>query len=74
MIKWKRNYQYFYDLTRQRTGTNNFSPRMFWQTIEIFCTDHNCSYAQHEDVVTCRDEDFIMIMLKYPEAVEKVYD
>lgn len=74
MIKWKRNYQYFYDLTKQRTGNDNFPPSMFWETIEIFCSEHRCLYSLQNNVVTCSDEEFTMIMLTCPEAVEKVYD
>lgn len=74
MIKWKRNYQYFYDLTKQRTGHDNFSSRMFWETIEIFCSKYQCLYSPHGKDVTCSAEDFTMIMLTCPEAVEKVHD
>jgi len=71
MVTWRRNYQYFYNKTRERVGAE-FSSMQYWETIEDFCLEYRCFYSQDGNHSTCNEEDFTVLMLKCPEAVEHV--
>lgn len=74
MIKWKRNYTYFYELAIATSNWNDFSQQRYWDVIDNFAVENRCYLSPDGTIMTCNDEDFVIIMLKFPEAVEKVYD
>ena len=72
MIKFSLRFRFVhhYLLNSKLSAGNPLSRESMVAAINHFCVAHNCISLQHNTFdAQCSEEDFVVIQLKYPDAV-----